>query len=44
MSLVTASERDRAQTEALTGNVVYWAGLHRLTVFVKSPGTERETG
>ena len=49
MSLVTASERDTAQTEGcevsdLVADVVYWAGDQRLNRLVKSPGTERDTG
>jgi hypothetical protein len=43
MSLVTASERDTAQTEAF-GQCGVRADSHRLTVALKSPGMERETG
>ena len=43
ISLVTASERDTAQTEAF-GQCGVWADFHRRNRLVKSPGMERETG
>ncbi len=44
MSLVTASEPDTVQTEALTGNVVFRTDLQHPTEQKKSSGTERDTG
>ena len=43
MSLVTASERDEAQTEAF-GQCGVWADFHHRIIIEKSPGMERETG
>ena len=43
MSVVTASEPDTVQTEAL-GQCGVRTDFHRPNMFAKSPGTERETG